>query len=145
VLPTFAGMEHTSHRSVTATLDGAPYTTRITTRGLTVVTDEPLDKGGRNEGPGPHELLLGGLAGCTAITLRMYCDRKQWDVGAISVEASLEREQRGRDIESRIHMDVSFGNPLSAEQRERLGQIARSCPVHRTLESPIHLSSAITG
>lgn len=138
-------MEHTSHRSVTATIDGEPYITRITTRGLTVLADEPVDKGGMDAGPAPHELLLGSLASCTAITLRMYCDRKQWDVGAISVEASLEREQRGRDIESRIHMDVSFGNPLDDEQRVRLAQITRSCPVHRTLESPIHLSSEITG
>ena len=136
-------MEHTSHRSVTAVLEGAPYTTRITARGLAVVADEPIDHGGRDQGPRPHELLLSSLAACTAITLRMYADRKQWNTGAITIEARLERIQRGREIESRIHMDIGFGTALLPEQRERLLQIARSCPVHRTLESPIHLSTAL--
>ena len=136
-------MEHTSHRSVSAVLDGAPYTTRITTRGLEVIADEPGDHGGLDLGPRPHELLLAGLASCTAITLRMYADRKQWDTGAIHVEATLERTQKGRDIESRIHLEVGFAGTLEPEQRERLLQIAKSCPVHRTLESPIHLSSSL--
>ena len=99
--------------------------------------------GGQDQGPAPHEMLLGGLAACTAITLRMYADRKQWAVGAIEVKVTLEREQKGREIESRIHLAIGFGNPLEEDQRQRLLQIARSCPVHRTLESPIHLSSSL--
>lgn len=136
-------MEHISHRSVTAVLDGAPYTTRLETRGIPFLADEPVSHGGQDQGPAPHEMLLGGLAACTAITLRMYADRKQWAVGAIEVKVTLEREQQGREIESRIHLALGFGNPLEEEQRQRLLQIAKSCPVHRTLESPIHLSSSL--
>lgn len=136
-------MDKTSQRSITATLDGEPYTTRIVARGVEVLADEPAELGGQDLGPRPHELLLGALASCTAITLRMYADRKQWNTGAISVVATMDRTQEGREVESRIHLEVSFAAALEPEQQQRLLQIAKSCPVHRTLESPMVLSSSL--
>lgn len=136
-------MDNITQRSVTATLDGAPYTTRIQSRGLEMLADEPADHGGSDLGLRPHELLLSSLAACTAITVRMYADRKQWKVESIGVTATMEREQRGRAIDTRIHLEIDIPKTLPDEQRERLLQIARSCPVHRTLESPIHLSSSL--
>jgi putative redox protein len=135
-------MESTK-RSITAVLDGAPFATRISTRGITAIADEPPEHGGTDQGLRPHELLLGALASCTAITMRMYAERKGWDTGGITVEATLDRTQNGREVESRIHLEVGFGSPLAPEQRERLLQIAGACPVHRTLESPLHLSRAL--
>lgn len=135
-------MEKTQ-RSVSAVLSGAPYRTEITSRGITAIADEPADHGGADTGLRPHELLLSALASCTAITLRMYADRKGWDPGSITVNAALDRTQEGRSVESLIHLEVSFGKELDMEQRERLLQIAGACPVHRTLESPIHLSRSL--
>lgn len=134
----------TTKREVLAELSGAPYRTTITARGITAIADEPADHGGRDAGLRPHELLLSALASCTAITLRMYADRKQWDTGGITVQAALERTQAGRAVESRIHLEIAFGKEMPADQRERLLQIASACPVHRTLESPIHLTSSLT-
>ncbi len=136
-------MQHTSHRSVTAVLEGLPYTTKLTTRGLDLVADEPLDHGGQDLGFRPHELMLSALASCTAITLRMYADRKQWNVAPIGVTVTMERTQSGSSIDTRIHLEVDLPQHLSDEQRVRMLQIARSCPVHRTLESPIHLSAGL--
>ena len=136
-------MQHTSHRSVTAVLDGAPYATRITTRGREMIADEPTDHGGTDQGLRPHELLLSALASCTAITMRMYADRKQWAVSSIGVTVSMERTQNGAQIDTKIHMEIDLPADLPLEQRERMAQIARACPVHRTLENPIHLTSGL--
>ncbi|MBK9418625.1 MAG: OsmC family protein [Flavobacteriales bacterium] len=136
-------MDKSTQRSVTAVLDGAPYATRITTRGLELIADEPTDHGGTDQGLRPHELLLSALASCTAITMRMYADRKQWNVGPIGVTVTMDRDQHGAVIDTRIHLGIELDPALPIEQRERLAQIARSCPVHRTLENPIHLSSGL--
>ena len=136
-------MEQTTTRKVSAMLEGVPYATELTTRGLEWLADEPVDHGGTDQGPRPHELLLSALASCTAITMRMYADRKQWNVGRIGVHVTMDRTQRGAAVETRIHMDLELDPSLPEEQRQRLAQIARSCPVHRTLENPIHLSSGL--
>jgi putative redox protein len=129
----------TDQRSITATLDGEPYATRLTTRGMSILADEPADHGGQDVGPRPHELLLGALASCTAITLRMYADRKQWSVGPIDVTAVMDRSQEGNKVDTRIRLEVRLRADLPADQRARLLQIAAMCPVHRTLENPVQM------
>lgn len=129
----------TDKRSITATLDGEPYATRLSTRGISILADEPAEHGGQDLGPRPHELLLGALASCTAITLRMYADRKQWNVGPIEVTAVMDRSQEGNKVDTRIRLEVALRPDLPEDQRARLLQIAAMCPVHRTLENPVHM------
>lgn len=135
--------KNTTFRSVSALLAGEPYATRISARGHAFLVDEPTDHGGQDSGPGPHELLVSALASCIAITLKMYADRKQWETGEIAVDVAMERTQTGREIETNIGIEVRFEKELEPEQRERLLQIAKSCPVHRTLSSPIHLTASL--
>ena len=69
------------------------YAQRITTTsGHEFASDEPERRGGTNTGPAPFDLMLGSLGACTAITLRMYADRKQWNLGAIDVKLRLTKE-----------------------------------------------------
>ncbi|HQW04397.1 MAG TPA: OsmC family protein [Flavobacteriales bacterium] len=132
-----------SQRSVTAILDGAPYATRILSGEKTIIADEPVDHGGTDQGFRPHELLLSALASCTAITLRMYADRKGWAVSFIKVRVDMEREQEGAKVDTRMVIVVDLPVDLPPEQRQRLLQIAKACPVHRTLEHPIHLTEEL--
>ena len=136
-------MEQRSTRSVTATLDGAPYTTRLDLDGHALVADEPEDLGGANEGPRPHDLLCASLAACTAITLRMYADRKGWPSGHIGVTVDMDRTSKDGRVETAFSLRLALDPALSEEQKGRMLQIARSCPVHRTLENPIHLKASL--
>ena len=83
-------------------------------------------------GPSPHDLLSAGLAECTALTLRLYADRKAWPLERVEVEVRHEvhPEARPRDVFRRT---VKLIGALDAEQKQRLLEIADRCPVHRTL------------
>ncbi len=98
------------------------------------VVDESAAVGGQDAGPNPYQLLLAGLVQCTAATLRMYAIRKEWPLGEVKVRARLLRTGEGAAKSERIDRTVSLGGDLSAEQIERLAEIADRTPVTRTLQ-----------
>ncbi|MFM9840563.1 MAG: OsmC family protein [Cyclobacteriaceae bacterium] len=124
---------------VTATIGKDRFRTEITTGGKTVIADEPEELGGTDVGPAPGEFLMVSLASCTAITLRMYADRKQWPVDKISVEVNFEKV----DNKTIFNREISLEGALDDEQRKRLLQIANACPVHKTLTSPIEIQTSL--
>lgn len=99
--------------------------------------DEPMDKGGTDTGPAPDEILEASLASCTAITLRMYADRKEWKVTEIDVTVSLERI----DNKTIFTRSIKVEGDIDETQRERLLQIAKVCPVSKTLLGEIEINS----
>lgn len=94
-----------------------------------VYADEPLSKGGKDSAPTPDELLEAALASCTLVTLRMYTNHKQWNVGQINVNVQLVREKE----KTIITRELSFEHELSEEQQQRLVHVAKACPVSKTL------------
>ncbi len=90
-------------------------------------------RGGTDTGPSPYELLLAGLGACTAITLRMYAERKGWQLGTIHVDLELHKDDEGDT--GRIARVVSFSAPLQPEQKARLAEIAEKTPVTRTIKA----------
>ena len=99
--------------------------------------DEERDQGGEDTGPGPHELLLAALGSCTAMTLKVYAERKGWPLTNVVVEVDGARTDTGFAISCRLHME---GN-LDADQRQRLREIAEKCPVHKTLTGTITIQT----
>lgn len=91
--------------------------------------DEPETAGGKDTAPSPDELLEAALASCTLVTLRMYTNHKKWNVGEIKISVLLDRE---KEITS-ISRELIFENELSDEQKQRLVQVAKACPVSKTL------------
>jgi len=108
------------------------YLTTITARTHTTTVDEPLDKGGADKGFNPEELLAAALASCASITLRMYADRKNWLVGDIAVDVSVERNAESNTTS--FTKTIKFSNALTDEQRQRLSEIAERCPIERALK-----------
>ncbi len=114
-----------------------------------LLADEPATAGGNDRGPGPYELLLMALGACTAMTLRLYADRKRWPLARVSVQlrharihaedcADCETKQGMLD---RIERVIALDGALDAAQRQRLLEIADMCPVHRTLTSEIKIET----
>jgi putative redox protein len=65
------------------------YKTILTSDTHTAVADEPFTSGGTAQGFSPEELLASALAASTALTLRMYEDRKESDLDEIEVEVAV--------------------------------------------------------
>ena len=106
----------------------------------TLIVDEPEEEGGADTGPRPTALLAMSLASCTAITVEMYADRKQWDVGDLEVEVDYELDPKGT---SRFDVTLKLPSTLSDEQAERIESIACRCPVHRVLEGQVEITDRI--
>lgn len=117
------------------------YVTKLSMRGHLLVADEPLENGGKDSGPTPTELILSGLASCTASTLRMYADKKGWDVERIDLELSIHIEKTESGQTSHIHTSVDVTGNLTQEQKDRMLEIAMKCPVHKLLTNPIEIST----
>jgi putative redox protein len=124
---------------VSATIYNDHYRTEIIANGKVVVADEPEDLGGTDTGPAPGEFLMISLASCTAITLRMYADRKKWPVERIKVEVNFEKI----DQKTIFKRDIALYGDLTEEQQQRLLHIANQCPVHKTLTQPIEITTQL--
>ena len=105
-------------------------THEVTVDGHAFLTDEP-GPDWDDAGPDPHELALAALGGCQAITLRLYCDRKGWDLGDVTVTVTNERLKGGGE---RIESRMTATGPLDEDQRQRLEEIMGRCPISKLLK-----------
>jgi uncharacterized OsmC-like protein/fermentation-respiration switch protein FrsA (DUF1100 family) len=111
------------------------------------VADEPVAVGGLDSGPGPYDLLLAALGACTAMTLRLYAERKGLPLEQVTVALTHDRIHAAdcEDCETkegmidRIERAITLRGALDATQRKRLMEIADKCPVHRTLTSEVDI------
>ena len=137
-------------RWVSTTVGADGYRADVTARTHNFVIDEPATLGGGDMGPTPYEYLLGALSGCTAMTLRLYANRKKWPLERVEVrmrtsrshETDCENCDRAAVGITRIERQVDLIGPLSEEQRQRLMEIADRCPVKQTLERGIKVETA---
>lgn len=112
------------------------YTSSIQVNQHSLIVDEPLEKGGEDLGPAPGDYLCAALASCKAITLRMYVQRKQWNVDEIKVSVNLVLGTQMSSGNNTFYCKLNFKGELDDEQQKRLLVIANSCPLHRLLSKP---------
>jgi putative redox protein len=118
--------------------DGAHYRHAIRTGAHALVADEPASAGGADAGPAPYDYLLAGLGACTAITLRMYAEKKGWELGELRVGLTLLKNREGDTAIERV---LQASAPLDPAQWERLLDVAGKTPVTRTLQEGARIST----
>nr|WP_294780690.1 OsmC family protein [uncultured Flavobacterium sp.] len=128
--------------TVSAKIDTRLYRTEITSAsGNILISDEPQELGGKNLGLNPTELLAASLVSCTLITLRMYINRKQWNVSEIDVKIDFERDSE-RSV-SLFNRKIEVIGEIDETQRQRLETIANSCPIHKILTNTIEIKTTL--
>ncbi len=136
---------------VLAHTSAAGFVTDLQIGQHSLTADEPARVGGEDQGPSPYGLLSAALAACTGMTLRMYADLKKLDLHSISVRVAHDKvhAEDCADCEStssrvdEFRRVLSFEGPLSADEQQRLLQIADKCPIHRTLHNEVKIRTVL--
>ncbi|EJL60815.1 OsmC family protein [Flavobacterium sp. CF136] len=128
--------------TISAQIDTRLYRTEIkSASGNIIIADEPQEVGGKNLGFSPSELLASSLASCTLITLRMYINRKQWEVSEINIKIDFQR-----DAEQNVSLftrKIEIIGKINETQKQRLETIANNCPIHKTLTHSIEIKTTL--
>ncbi|HEY9004777.1 OsmC family protein [Ohtaekwangia sp.] len=126
-------------KTVIATIGKDAYATQLETTVHTLIADEPVTDGGKDLGPQPSDFLRMSLASCTAITLRMYADRKGMNIERIQVTIFTETVEN----KTIFHRAVEVTGDIDEGQRKRLLQVANACPIHKVLTNPIEVQTQL--
>ena len=140
-----------SQHEVAVSIGNAGFTTTVLAGKHYLTADEPESVGGNDFGPSPYEYVSSGLGACTAMTLRMYADRKKWDLQKVVVHIN-----HGKDYPSNIdeiekttkkidvfEREIELYGDLDDAQKQRLLEIADKCPVHRTLHASSEIKTSL--
>lgn len=122
----------------TATIGADRYRTDIVAGGHALTADEPAALGGGDTGPAPFDLLLAALGACTAITLRMYAEKKGWPLASLDIDLTLTGPAEARRIARTIR---PVG--LDAAQATKLADIAERTPVTLTLKAGLPIATTL--
>lgn len=120
------------------------FKTFIAAGSHTLIVDEPVNDGGTDAGPSAKEMLVGSLGACVAVTVKMYAQRKGWNLDGIEIAVNMEKIKAAdypaysgsEEFVNEFRLKIAFKGDLTEQQRARLLEIAGKCPVHRILLQP---------
>lgn len=135
-------MENLLENDITGNIGTQKYLCTIAWRNGKLLMDEPSTVGGNDLGPDPFSTLLASLAGCTLSTLRMYIDRKGWDIPEIQIALNMSKENN-TELTTVISRTISFPSTIDEETKNRLLIIAEKCPISKILKNKILINTTI--
>jgi putative redox protein len=117
-----------------------PYAVRVDAGGHALRGDEPVDHGGGDTGPRPFGLLLSGLGACTAITLRMYAERKNLPLDGVDVQLTYTVKDR---VTRWIDRVITVHGALDDKARSKLADIAEKTPVTKAVRAGTEIRTTL--
>ena len=126
-------------RKIESQFGEGPLQQKLSAGDLHFLSDAEVSKGGSGTGPSPHEYLGAALAACTSMTLKMYASRKAMSLENAIVIVDIERI----DNVEKFTRDIQLIGNLSAEEKERLIEIANKCPIHKALAGQIQIKTQL--
>ena len=117
------------------------YNTEVIIGKHQLIIDEPEDLGGKDLGPKPTTLLLSSLGTCKAITMKMYADRKGWEIDKIEISLNYLDETIEGQFTTKINVNINIIGSLDADQIGRMLKISEKCPVQKILTNPINIQT----
>jgi putative redox protein len=136
-------MKYRLEMPLTAAIGTEKYQCSIEWRNGKFIADEPLSGGGKDLGPDPYTLLLSSVASCVLVTLRMYIDRKNWDIPALTIKVNMYQETLNEITTAIIDRDLVLADTIPNEQKMKLQEIASHCPISKILEGNIKLRTFV--
>jgi putative redox protein len=136
-------MKSLLEKDITGHIGTQKYLCTISWRNGQLIMDEPEKIGGKDLGPDPFSTLLASLAGCTLATLRMYIDRKGWEIPEINITVNATSESEGELTNTIISKNISFSTEITKEQKDRLLIIAAKCPVSKILKGKTTINTQL--
>ncbi len=135
-------MENLLENDIEGHIGKQKYLCTITWRNGQFIMDEPESIEGKDLGPDPYSTLLASLAACTLSTLRMYIDRKGWDIPEINISLNLHQEIDA-ELTTTISRSISFPKDVEEDRKKRLLIIAEKCPVSKILTNTILINTTL--
>jgi putative redox protein len=127
--------------SITLSTDN--YTAEAKSREHKYLVDTPIAKGGKDQGPTPVEYFLTAIGTCVAITLRVFAEKKEWDLGEICVTVTEKTRFTASGIEKIIHEEISVEKDISEIQMQALYKQAKACPVAQMVANQTKIFSKV--
>jgi putative redox protein len=124
-------------RSIRVTNAKGPFAQEISVGAHKLISDVVIGEGGEDRGPSPHEYLAAALGSCTAMTIKMYAQRKDWPLENTEIDVDIKETPGNATFERKIRL-IGL---LDDTQKKRLLEIADHCPVHKTLTSIIKIET----
>lgn len=135
-------METLLEKNIEGSIGTQKYLCTINWRNGQLIMDEPTSIEGKDLGPDPYTTLLASLAGCTLSTLRMYIDRKGWDIPEIKISMNMY-QINNPELETVMTRDISFSNEVDEDTKKRLLIVAEKCPVSKILKNKITIPTTL--
>ncbi len=105
--------------------------------GSRITTDAPVDNSGRGEAFSPTDLVGAALLSCAITTMAIAAPKEGLPFSGADGRVTKIMTSEGPRQISRLEVQIDMPAGLEAPHRARLEEIARGCPVARSLSTEV--------